>query len=236
MTVINETDAMTQPSMFAAWRAMIVRDLTLAMRRRADVLTTLFFFIIVVSLFPLGVSPEMAVLREIAPGVIWVAALLASMLSLGRLFADDFQDGTLEQVLLLPQPLSVLVLAKVLAHWLVSGVPLVLLSPLLGMQLGLDSDAIGLLMLTLLLGTPVLSLIGSVGAALTLGVRGGGVLVSLLVLPLYIPVLIFGTGAVDAATSGMAFDGHLSLLGAFLVLAVLLTPLATAAALRISVE
>ena len=236
MNEINNTGTVTQPSLLSAWRTMIVRDLTLAMRRRADVLTTLFFFIIVVSLFPLGVSPEMAVLREIAPGVIWVAALLASMLSLGRLFSDDFQDGTLEQMLLLPQPLSVLVLAKVKAHWLVSGLPLVLLSPLLGMQLGLDGDAIMLLMLTLLLGTPVLSMIGSVGAALTLGVRGGGVLVSLLVLPLYIPVLIFGTGAVDAAVSGMEYDGHLSLLGAFLVLAALLTPLATAAALRISVE
>ena len=230
------TAVTTSPSLFAAWRAMVARDLTLAMRRQADVLTTLFFFIIVVSLFPLGVSPEMSVLREIAPGVIWVAALLASMLSLGRLFADDFQDGSLEQMLLLPQPLSVLVLGKVLAHWLVSGVPLVLLSPLLGMQLGLDGDAIVLLMLTLLLGTPVLSLIGAVGAALTLGVRGGGVLVSLLVLPLYIPVLIFGTGAVDAVSSGMEFDGHLSLLGAFLVLAALSTPLATAAALRISSE
>jgi heme exporter protein B len=227
---------MTRLGLFAAWRAMVARDLTLAMRRRADVLTTLFFFIIVVSLFPLGVSPEMSVLREIAPGVIWVAALLASMLSLGRLFSDDFQDGSLEQMLLLPQPLSVLVLGKVLAHWLVSGLPLVLLSPLLGMQLGLDGDAIVLLMLTLLLGTPVLSLIGSVGAALTLGVRGGGVLVSLLVLPLYIPVLIFGTGAVDAAIAGMAYDGHLSLLGAFLVMAALTTPLATAAALRISAE
>ncbi len=236
MNGINDTGAVKQSSLLGAWRTMIVRDLTLAMRRRADVLTTLFFFIIVVSLFPLGVSPEMAVLREIAPGVIWVAALLASMLSLGRLFSDDFNDGTLEQMLLLPQPLSVLVLAKVKAHWLVSGLPLVLLSPLLGMQLGLEGDAIVLLMLTLLLGTPVLSLIGSVGAALTLGVRGGGVLVSLLVLPLYIPVLIFGTGAVDAAVSGMEYDGHLSLLGAFLVLAALSTPLATAAALRISVE
>jgi len=236
MNRISETGAVKPSSLLGAWRAMLLRDLTLAMRRRADVLTTLFFFIIVVSLFPLGVSPEMSVLREIAPGVIWVAALLASMLSLGRLFSEDFQDGTLEQMLLLPQPLSVLVLAKVKAHWLVSGLPLVLLSPLLGMQLGLDGDAILLLMLTLLLGTPVLSLIGSVGAALTLGVRGGGVLVSLLVLPLYIPVLIFGTGAVDAAISGMEFDGHLSLLGAFLVLALFTTPLATAAALRISVE
>ena len=223
-------------SLLAAWWSMLGRDLILAMRRRADVLTTLFFFVIVVSLFPLGVSPEMETLRGIAPGVIWVAALLASMLSLGRLFSDDFQDGTLEQMLLLPQPLSVLVLGKVLAHWLVSGLPLVLLSPLLGMQLGLGGEAISLMMLTLLLGTPVLSLIGSVGAALTLGVRGGGVLVSLLVLPLYIPVLIFGTGAVDASTSGMDFEGHLSLLGAFLVLAALLTPLATAAALRISLE
>jgi len=231
-----EQQFVMEGSLFAAWRAITVRDLTLAMRRRADVLTTLFFFIIVVSLFPLGVSPELETLRGIAPGVIWVAALLASMLSLGRLFSDDFQDGTLEQMLLLPQPLSVLVLGKVLAHWLVSGVPLVLLSPLLGMQLGLDGDAILLMMLTLLLGTPVLSLVGAVGAALTLGVRGGGVLVSLLVLPLYIPVLIFGTGAVDAATSGMEFEGQLSLLAAFLVLAALLTPLATAAALRISVE
>ena len=223
-------------SSWQAWRTVLRNDLRLALRQRTDILTPLVFFIIVVSLFPLGVSPEMAVLREIAPGVIWVAALLASMLSLGRLFSDDFQDGSLEQMLLLPQPLSVLVLGKVLAHWLVSGVPLVLLSPLLGMQLGLDGDAIALLMLTLLLGTPVLSLIGAVGAALTLGVRGGGVLVSLLVLPLYIPVLIFGTGAVDAAISGMEFDGHLSLLGAFLVLAALSTPLATAAALRISAE
>ena len=225
-----------QGGLFAAWRAMLVRDLTLAMRRRADVLTSLFFFIIVVSLFPLGVSPEMAVLRGIAPGVIWVAALLATMLSLGRMFADDHHDGSLEQVLLLPHPLSMLVLGKVLAHWLVSGLPLVLLSPLLGMQLGLDGDAIVLLMVTLLLGTPVLSLIGATGAALTLGVRGGGVLVSLLVLPLYIPVLIFGTGAVDAGISDMSYEGHLSLLGAFLVMALLTTPLATAAALRISVE
>lgn len=225
-----------QGGLFAAWRAMLVRDLTLAMRRRADVLTSLFFFVIVVSLFPLGVSPEMAVLRGIAPGVIWVAALLATMLSLGRMFADDHQDGSLEQMLLLPHPLSMLVLGKVLAHWLVSGLPLVLLSPLLGMQLGLEGEAIGLLMVTLLLGTPVLSLIGATGAALTLGVRGGGVLVSLLVLPLYIPVLIFGTGAVNAATSGMDFEGHLSLLGAFLVLSVVLAPLGAAAALRISVE
>jgi heme exporter protein B len=227
---------MSGVSLFSACRMMMARDLTLAMRRRADVLTSLFFFLIVVSLFPLGVSPEMEVLRGIAPGVIWVAALLASMLSLGRLFSDDYRDGALEQMLLLPHPLAVLVLSKVLGHWLLSGLPLVLLSPVLAMQLGLDTDSIGILVVTLLLGTPVLSLIGSVGAALTLGVRGGGVLVSLLVLPLYIPVLIFGTGAVDAGASGMGYEGHLSLLGAFLVMSALLAPVGTAAALRISVE
>jgi len=227
---------MSEPHLFLAWRAMVRRDLTLAMRRKADVLTSLFFFMIVVSLFPLGVGPEMETLRKIAPGVIWVAALLASMLSLGRMFSDDYQDGTLEQMLLLPHPLSVMVLAKVIAHWLVSGLPLVLFSPLLGIQLGLGWDTIQLLMVTLILGTPVLSLLGSVGAALTLGLRGGGVLVSLLVLPLYIPVLIFGSGAVESAAAGLGIDAHVSLLSAFLVLALLFTPLATAAALRISME
>ena len=158
------------------------------------------------------------------------------MLSLGRLFYEDYHDGTLEQILLLPHPLSVIVLSKVLTHWLVSGVPLVILSPLLGMQLGLDLDAIGLLMLTLIIGTPVLSLIGSVGAALTIGVRGGGVLISLLVLPLYIPVLIFGSGAVESASAGLGVSAHLSILGAFLILAITLTPIATATALRISLD
>jgi heme exporter protein B len=227
---------MSEPHLFLAWRSMVWRDLTLAMRRKADVLTSLFFFMIVVSLFPLGVGPEIETLRKIAPGVIWVAALLASMLSLGRMFSDDYQDGTLEQILLLPHPLSVMVLAKVIAHWLVSGLPLVLFSPLLGMQLGLDGNAILLMMLTLVLGTPVLSLLGAVGAALTLGLRGGGVLVSLLVLPLYIPVLIFGSGAVQSAVAGLGIEAHVSLLGAFLVLALLFTPLGTAAALRISME
>ena len=231
-----ETETRQEPSLVMAWRSMVMRDLTLAMRRKADVLTSLFFFMIVVSLFPLGVGPEMETLREIAPGVIWVAALLASMLSLGRLFSDDHQDGTLEQMLLLPHPLSVLVTAKVTAHWLVSGLPLVLLSPLLGMQLGLNGDSILLLMQTLLLGTPVLSLIGSVGAALTLGLRGGGVLVSLLVLPLYIPVLIFGASAVADAAAGLEVDGHLALLGAFMVLSMMFTPFGTSAALRISME
>lgn len=227
---------MGETGLIAALRTIVARDLTLALRRRSEVFTTLFFFIIAVTLFPLGVGPEIDVLRNIAPGVIWVAALLASMLALGRLFSGDYQDGTLEQLLLAPHPLSLLVFGKIFAHWLLTGVPLVLLSPLLGMQLGLDADAIGLLALTLLLGTPVLSLIGAVGAALTLGVRGGGVLISLLVLPLYVPVLIFGAGAVDAQASAVEFGAWLYLLGAFLVMAIVLAPLAAAAALRISVE
>lgn len=222
--------------MFAALHCIIVRDLTLALRHRADVLTTLFFFVIVVSLFPLGVGPEAALLKAMAAGVLWVAALLASMLSLARLFADDFADGTLEQILLTPQPLPVLVLGKVIAHWLVSGVPLVLMAPLLGLQYGLEGAALLMLVVSLLLGTPVLSLIGAIGAALTLGLRGGGVLVSLLVLPLYIPVLIFGAGAVDATVSGLGAEGQLSLLAAMLVAATLLAPWAAAAALRISME
>ncbi len=222
--------------MFEAFRTIVGRDLLLAMRRRSDVFTTLFFFVIVVSLFPLGIGPELNTLRLIAPGVFWVAALLASMLALEKLFFVDFQDGALEQMLLAPQPLAVLVLGKVLAHWLVTGLPLVLLSPLLGLQYDLASSTIAMLMLTLLIGTPALSLIGSIGAALTLGIRGGGVLVSLLVLPLYIPILIFGAGAVEAEVSGLGGSGHLSMLGAILLLSGLAAPLATAAALRISAE
>ncbi len=223
-------------SLVATLRCVVMRDLTLAMRRRADVLATLFFFVIVVSLFPLGVGPEMATLRIIGPGVVWVAALLASMLALERMFAADYGDGTLEQMLITPQPLAVLVLGKALAHWLVSGLPLVLMAPLLGIQYGLPAQGLWILMLSLLLGTPVLSLVGAIGAALTLGVRGGGVLVSLLVLPLTIPVLIFGAGAVDASLSGLGAQAHLSLLGAFLLGALILAPWATSAALRISME
>jgi len=222
--------------MFDAFITIVRRDLVLAMRRRSDVFSTLFFFVIVVSLFPLGIGPEMNTLRLIAPGVVWVAALLASMLALERLFAADYDDGTLEQILLAPQPLYVLVLGKVTAHWLVTGVPLVLISPLLGLQYDLSLEALEVLVFSLLLGTPALSLIGAIGAALTLGLRGGGVLVSLLVLPLCIPVLIFGAGAVEASVSGLGGQGHLSLLGAILVLSALFSPLATAAALRISAE
>lgn len=222
--------------MFEIIRTIILRDLTLAMRRRSDVMTTLFFFVIVVSLFPLGIGPELDTLRQIAPGVFWVAALLASMLALEKLFAADFEDGTLEQMLLTPQPVFVLVLAKVFAHWLITGVPLVLLSPLLGLQYDLAAETLGVLLLSLLLGTPALSLIGAIGAALTLGLRGGGVLVSLLVLPLYIPVLIFGAGAVEANVSGLGETGHLLMLGAILLLALVAAPVATSAALRISAE
>ena len=222
--------------MLATLRWVIQRDTTLAWRGRAGVLSTLIFFIIVVSLFPLGIGPETQLLRTIAPGVIWVAALLASMLSLNRLFANDHQDGTLEQLLLTPQPLFLTVLGKVLAHWIVSELPLVLVAPLVGMQFDLGRQTLLILLISLLVGTPVLSLIGSVGAALTLGLRGGGVLISLLVLPLYIPALIFGSGAVQASIIGMDPAPHLSLLGAFAIVSLIFSPWATAAALRISVE
>ncbi len=183
--------SMVKRSLFSLFVLVLRRDLILAMRRRADVLTTLIFFVMVVSLFPLGVGPEVDMLRKMAPGVLWVAALLASMLSLGRLFSADYLDGTLEQVLLAPQSLSILVLGKMASHWMVSGLPLVLMSPVLGVQFDMSMQAIGVLILTLLLGTPILSMVGAIGAALTLGLRGGGVLLSLLVLPLCIPVLIF---------------------------------------------
>ena len=222
--------------MWAVFTAVIQRDVRLAFRRRADVLTTVFFFIMVVSLFPLGVGPERELLRTLAPGVLWVAALLASTVSLGRLFALDHADGTLEQMLLSPEPLSVIVAAKVLAHWLVSGLPLVTLAPLLALQFDLTGEAIAVLVASLLLGTPVLSLVGAIGAALTLGLRGGGVLVSLLVLPLSIPVLIFGSGAVGAQTSGLGASAHLYLLAGLLAGALVLAPWAAAAALRISVD
>lgn len=215
---------------------LLRRELTLAMRRRGDVLTVLFFFVIVSSLFPLGVGPDPKLLRLMGGGVVWVAALLAAMLSLGRMFASDYADGTLEQLVLTPPPPVVWITGKIVAHWLVSGVPLILVAPVLGVQFGLSSEALGVLVFSLLLGTPVLSLIGAIGAALTLGLRGGGVLVSLLVLPLYIPVLIFGAGAVDGAMSGLGSEAHLSLLGGILILAFMLTPWAVSAALRISIE
>lgn len=223
--------------MFRVFRCILVRDLTLALRRRTDVLTTLFFFIIVVSLFPLGVGTERQVLQVLGPGVVWVAALLASMLALERLFAADYEDGTLEQMMLTAQPLSLLVLAKITAHWLLTGLPLALIAPLVGMQYHLSDDAILVMVVSLMLGTPVLSLIGAIGAALTLGLRGGGILLSLLILPLYIPVLVYGAGAVEVSSVALADTRpYLTLLGAFLVAALTLAPLASSAALRISIE
>ena len=222
--------------MISILRTVIRRDLLLAWRRRSDVATAVLFFVIVVSLFPLGVGPEPNQLRAMAPGVIWVAALLASMLALNRLFAADFADGTLEQMALSPEPLFLLVIAKVVAHWLVAGLPLVLIAPVLGIQFDMPSDAIMVMAASLVLGTPVLSLIGAVGAALTLGVRGGGVLVALLVLPLYVPVLVFGAGAVVASSAGLSAQAHLLLIGASLALSLVLSPWATAMALRISLD
>ena len=219
-----------------AFLTVVRRDLLLAMRRKNEMLTALFFFIIVVSLFPLGIGPEPQLLKKIAPGVLWVAALLATMLSLNRMFAADHADGTLEQLVLSPAPLGLLVAGKIAAHWLTSGLPLVVLAPVLGLQFDLSVGALGVLVVALLLGTPLLSLIGAIGAALTLGVRGGGVLLSLLVLPLYVPALIFGAGAVEAHIAGLSADGHLSLLAALLALAVFFAPWATTAALRIALE
>jgi len=217
-------------------RCLIYRDLLVAWRRRSDVAVTLLFFVIVVSLFPLGVGPEPELLRQIAPGVIWVAALLSSLLALGRLFEADHADGTLEQLALGAAPLGVVVSAKALAHWLVSGLPLVAIAPLLALQYDLPGGLYGVLALSLLLGTPVLSMIGAIGAALTLGLRGAGVLLALLVLPLFVPVLILGAGAVEMAAAGVGGHGQLLLLGAMLVVAAALAPWASAAALRISLE
>ena len=212
------------------------RDLRVSLRRRSDTFSTLIFFVMVASLFPLGVGPEPQLLRTMAPGVLWVAAMLASMLSLPRLFADDHNDGTLEQMLLSTHPLALLILGKTMAHWVGSGLPLVLLSPVLALQFDLSASAIGVLVLSLMLGTPILSLVGSMGAALTVDLRSSSVLLSLLVLPLTIPVLIFGAGAVEAHIAGLGVAGHFSLLGALLIVSLMAAPWVAAAALRISME
>ena len=217
-----------------AFNTVLKRDLQVAFRHHNDIFNPLMFFFIVVSLFPLGIGPEPQVLARIAPGIIWVAALLSAMLSLERLFKTDYADGSLEQMMLCPQPLSLMVLAKVLAHWIVTGVPLIVASPLLATLLHLESNSYGALMSTLALGTPVLSLLGAIGAALTVGLRKGGVLISLLILPLYIPVLIFATSAIDAAGMNLPYTGHLSILAAMLVGALVLAPVAIGASLRVS--
>ena len=220
----------------SAVAAVLQRDLRLAMRRKSEVLTAVFFFVVVASLFPLAIGPEPDMLRKIAPGILWVGALLASLLSLARLFAADYQDGTLEQMALSPTPMPLLVAAKVLAHWLLSGLPLALLSPVLALQFDLDSATMWVLFSSLLLGTALLSILGAVGAALTLGVRGGEVLLSLLVLPLYIPALVFGSGAVEAQMVGMGYGAQMSILTAMLVVAAFFGPWACALALRIALE
>ena len=221
--------------MLAAMNTIIRRELLIAFRRQADIFNPLWFFIIVITLFPLSIGPEPNLLARIAAGIVWVAALLSALLSLERLFRDDFQDGSLEQMMLMPIPLPLVVMSKVLAHWLLTGLPLILISPLLAILLSLGFNTWLGVVLTLLIGTPTLSFIGAIGVALTVGLQKGGVLLSLLVLPLYIPILIFATSAIDAASLGMAYNGQLAILGAMLMGSMTLTPFAISAALRVSV-
>lgn len=216
--------------------AVLLRDLKLASRRRIEALLPVVFFIVALSLFPLGVGPEPQMLRDIAPGIVWVCALLASMLSVGSLFAGDLADGSLEQMLLAPQPAIALAAAKSTVHWLLTGLPLIVATPLVGLLFGMSMPALAALVAGLLLGTPILSLLGALGAALTLGLRSGGMLLILIVLPLTTPALIFGAGAVGNVEAGLPAGGHFSLLGALLLATALGAPLATAAALRISTE
>ena len=219
-----------------AFFVVLQRDLHVTLRRKGDALNVLVFFVVVASLFPLGVGPEPNQLRAMGAGVAWIGALLAAILSLPRLFAADYADGTLEQMLVSPQPLAVIVLAKITAHWLLTGLPLALVAPLIGLQYGLPMDALAILLASLLIGTPVLSLLGAAGAALTLGVRGGGALLGLLVLPLFVPVLVFGAGAVTSVLIGAGASAHLSLLGAFLAVSSLIGPWAVCAALRVALD
>lgn len=220
----------------SAFLAVLRRDILLAWRGRADLLVALTFFVIVASLFPFGVGAEPNQLRAIGPGVVWVAALLASLLALPRMFSQDFEAGVLEQLLLSPEPAVLWVGAKILAHWLATGLPLVLISPLLGLMYGLEGNALGVLAASLLVGTPILSLLGAIGAALTLGLRGAGSLLALLVLPLFVPVLVFGAGAVDAFAGGMGVSAQFSLLGAGVLASAALVPFACVAALRLAAE
>ncbi|GGA98679.1 MULTISPECIES: heme exporter protein CcmB [Agarivorans] len=216
--------------------AVIKRELLAAFRQKSDVLNPLWFIVIVITLFPIAVGPEPLLLAKIAPGILWVAALLSSLLSLERLFRDDFADGSLEQMMLSGCSLSLIALAKIIAHWLITGLPILLLSPLLAVLLSLEWHSYQATFYTLLLGTPVLSLIGSVGVALTVGLRKGGVLLSLLILPLYIPVLIFATSTIEAASLSLPYSGHLAIMGAISLVSLTLAPFATAAALRVSVN
>ena len=231
-TALNEPDH----GVFSAIRWAVAHDLRVALRSRAELAVQLLFYVIVVSLFPLASSPDRVLLAALGPGVLWVAALLASLLALPRLFASDFADGTLEQVAMSPYPLPALVGGKALAHWLTTGLPVVVLAPILGLQYALDAHVLKVVVLALLIGTPILSLLGGIGAALTLGARGGGGLLALLVLPLYVPVLIFGAGAADAFRAGLSVSPNMSLLGAGLLVALVGAPFAMAAAVRIAID
>jgi heme exporter protein B len=227
---------MSTLSLTSAFNLLLKRDLVLAYRRRAELVNPMLFFVLVTAMFPLGIGNDPKLIEAVGPGVVWVAALLASLLSLDSMFRSDFEDGSLEQYMLSAHPISILVLAKILAHWLVTGLPLFIVAPLLAILLNIPGSAVPTLMLTLLLGTPVLSLIGSVGVALTVGLRRGGVILSLLVLPLYVPVLIFATDAVKTTIAGIPTTAQISILSAMLVGSLVLAPLATAASLRISLS
>ena len=218
------------------WLVLVGRDLRLALRQQADAAMIVMFFVLTAGIFPFGVGPEPNLLARIGPGVIWVTALLAMLLSLERLFLIDYEDGSLDLLVLGPLPLELVVLAKVLAHWLTTGLPLTVAAPIIALLYNLDLAILPVLLLAMILGTPVLSLIGAVGAGLILGARRGGVLIPLLVLPLTVPVLIFGVAAVDAALTGLTVRPHLLFLGAMLLAALPLAPLAAAAALRQAVE
>ncbi len=222
--------------MLQAWIQIFKRDLLIAFRRRSEIIHPLIFFVMVISLFPLAIGDDKVLLQKIAPAIIWVTALLATMLSLDNLFRSDFEDGSLEQMTLLKTPLSFLMTAKIMAHWVITGLPLLLITPLLAVLLYLPSEMISMLLLTLLLGTPTLSLIGAVGIALTVGLRQGGVILSLLILPLYIPVLIFATLALQNVEQGFSAEAQLAMMLAILVLAITLSPFAIAAALKVSLN
>ncbi len=227
---------MTSHGLGHAFSSLLRRDLRIAVRHRGELVNPLLFYIIVATLFPLGVTSDPETLATMAAGVLWIAALLATLLSLDNLFRSDFDDGSLELLMLSPYPSTLLVLAKVAAHWLVTGVPLLIVTPLLAVLMAVPDEARATLWLTLALGTPVLSLVGAIGVALTVGLRRGGALLSLLVLPLYIPVLIFGANAVGASAAGLPVTGQLYMLSALLILALSLAPVAAAAALRISID
>ena len=230
----NASLATNTVSYRAAFLLVFKRDITIALRHKDDIINPLLFFIIVITLFPLGIGPEPNTLARIAPGIIWVAALLSTLLSLDRLFKSDYNDGSLEQLLLSPNPVFILVLGKIAAHWLLTGLPLIIVAPLLAVLLHLNENSYLALFLTLLIGTPILSFMGAIGVALTVGIKKGGVLLSLLILPLYIPVLIFATSAIDTAAMNLPYSGQLAIIGALLIGSLTLAPLAVSAALKVS--